>query len=118
MDFEEQFKERTKEFALSVLRTVERVPTTAVAGVLVKQLIRSATSVGANYRAACRARSPADFIAKLAIAQEESDESEYWLELLGSLDLIRKDECLSLRDEGHQLTAILTRSIKTAKSRS
>jgi len=113
---EEQFRERTKNFALAVLRAVENVPGSLAGNVLVKQLIRSATSVGANYRAACHARSKPDFIAKLSIAQEECDESVYWIELLGAMNILNTDESLSLRNEGREITAMLTSSIKTARS--
>jgi four helix bundle protein len=82
-----------------------------------KQLIRCATAVGANYRAACRGRSKADFVAKLGIAEEEADETQYWLEILASLDLARGEHFLGLRREAKELTAILTSSGRTAKSR-
>ena len=117
MTSEEQFRERTKQFAVDVLRAVEDVPRSLAAGVLSKQLIRSATSVGANYRAACHARSKPDFIAKLGIAQEECDESVYWIELLGALAIWDDDKTLRLRSEGRGITAMLTSSIKTARSR-
>ncbi len=117
MTTEEQFRERTKQFALEVLRAAGDVPGSLASNVLVKQLIRSATSVGANYRAACHARSKPDFIAKLSIAQEECDESVYWIELLGALELFGDGDALRLRDEGRAITAMLTSSIKTARSR-
>ena len=95
MTTEEQFRERTKQFALEVLRAAGDVPGSLAGNVLVKQLIRSATSVGANYRAACHARSKPDFIAKLSIAQEECDESVYWIELLGALELFGRRRCIA-----------------------
>ncbi|MFM8009149.1 MAG: four helix bundle protein, partial [Dolichospermum sp.] len=79
---EQQFKTRTKQLALRVIRLVESLPNTKTADVIGKQLLRSATSVGANYRSACRAKSTADLIAKLSIVEEEADETLYWLELL------------------------------------
>ncbi|MGA9119920.1 MAG: four helix bundle protein [Bacteroidota bacterium] len=118
MSYEDTFKERTKDYALRVLLAVQRVPGSLIGDVLVKQIVRSATSVGANYRSACRAKSKPDFIAKLSIALEECDESEYWVELLGAMKILGEKECLELRDEGRQLTAMLTSSIKTARSRS
>jgi four helix bundle protein len=84
--------------------------------VLVRQLVRSATSVGANYRAACHARSKADFVAKLCIAQEECDESVYWIELLGAMNILAIETTMSLHKEGRELTAMLTSSIKTARA--
>lgn len=78
----EEFKTRTKEFALRIVRLVEALPRNRACDIIGKQLLRSGTSAGANYRAACRARSQADFIAKMGIVEEESDESVYWIELL------------------------------------
>jgi four helix bundle protein len=79
---EQQFKDRTKQVALRVIKVTEALPSTRTADVLGRQLLQSGTSVGSNYRAACRGKSPADVIAKLAIVEEEADESIYWLELL------------------------------------
>ena len=78
----EEMKRRTKQFALRVIRLVESLPRGRTADVIGKQLLRSGTSVGANYRSACRAKSPADFISKMGIVEEEADESLYWMELL------------------------------------
>jgi four helix bundle protein len=83
-------KNRTKQFGLAVIRLVESLPKSMMAGVIGKQVLRSATSVGANYRAVCRARSKADFVAKLGIVEEEIDESGYWLELLIEANIIRQ----------------------------
>jgi four helix bundle protein len=77
----ENLKQRTKRFALSVIKFVDELPRDRISDVLGRQLLRCGTSVGANYRSACRARSSADFIAKMGIVEEESDESAYWLEL-------------------------------------
>mgnify|MGYP003394239720 CR=1 FL=1 len=82
---EQKFKERTKKLALRVVQLVEELPRSPAADVISRQLLRSATSIGANYRAACRGKSKADVISKLSIVEEEADESVYWLELL--LDL-------------------------------
>jgi len=79
---EEEMKQRTKQFALRVIKLVAALPKSREADVIGRQLLRSATSVGANYRSACRARSKADFISKIGIVEEESDESLYWLELI------------------------------------
>lgn len=111
----EAFKTRTKQFALDVIRLVEPLPKTRSAEVISRQLLRSATSVAANYRAACRGRSKAEFVAKLGIVEEEADESQFWLELLQETGLISKDDGEKLRREANELTAIIVASIRTAK---
>ena len=109
-------KKRTKTFALRVIKLVESLPNTTTAGVLGKQLLRSATSVGANYRAACRAKSPADFIAKLKIVEEEGDESMYWIELLIEGGLVEAHRVADLLEEANQIVAITVASLKTARA--
>src|SRR3989304_8805309 len=94
---------RTRQFGLRAIRLVESLPKGKSAGVIGRQLLRSATSVGANYRAACRGRSKADFISKLGIAIEEADESLYWLEMLIEANLVAKDKVVNLIDEANQL---------------
>lgn len=106
---------RMKHLALKTIHMVESLPRTETARILSRQLVRSVTSVGANYRAACKAKSRADFIAKIAIAEEESDETQYWLELLKEPGLLDEREFVELFDEADQLTAILASSGKTAK---
>jgi len=107
---------RTKQFGLRVIRLVESLPRGKGATVIGRQLLRSATSVGANYRAACRGRSRADFIAKLGIALEEADESLYWMEMLLEAELVPKPKILNLIDEANQLVSILATSTKTARA--
>jgi four helix bundle protein len=108
---------RTKSFALSAIRYSARLPRKMETQMIARQLMRAATSVGANYRAACRARSRADFIAKMSIVEEEADESFHWLDLLGEL-LPKTDEALRvLKREAGELVAIAVTSKKTAKSR-
>jgi four helix bundle protein len=107
--------ERTVKFGIRVIRLVDSLPRRKSANVIGKQLLRSATSVGANYHAAFRARSRAGFLAKLGIAIEEADESLYWLKLLFEAKLIPETRIHSLIDEANQLVAILTASSKTAK---
>src|SRR3990172_1823574 len=107
---------RKKQFGLRVIRLVDSLPRSKSATVIGNQLLRSATSVGANYRAACRGRSRADFIAKLGIALEEADESLYWMEMLLEAELVPKPKILNLIDEANQLVSILTTSIKTARA--
>jgi four helix bundle protein len=109
-------KNRTKQFGLAVIRLVESLPKSLTAGIIGKQVLRSATSVGANYRAVCRARSKADFIAKLGIVEEEIDESGYWLELLIEANIIRQSAAARLLVEVNELTAIVVASRKTALS--
>ncbi len=111
----DELKLRTKAFALRVIRLAEVFPRTPTAGVIQRQIVRSGTSVGANYRAACRARSRADFAAKLAIAEEEADETLYWLELLADSGLIKAEQLSELQREASELVAIMTASRKTAE---
>ena len=108
-------KERTKKFALKVIKVVEMLPRGRIADILGRQLLRSGTSVGANYRSACRARSTADFISKMGVVEEEADETIYWMELLIEAGLVRKDDLISLLDEANQILAITISSIKTAR---
>lgn len=106
---------RTKQFALRVIRLFRALPRNEEARVLGKQLLRSGTSVGANYRAACRARSKAEFIAKLGIVLEEADETVFWLELLFEAGVIRQEKLGSLIKEADELTSIFVASLRTAK---
>lgn len=118
-------KERTKQFALDVFRFCDALPDVPPCWVISKQLMRSASSVGANYRAACRAKSRADFIAKLSIVEEEAveeeaveeeaDESPFRLEMLEALDLGYSNTLHRLKDEADQLVAIIVASKKTAR---
>ena len=114
---EETFKRRTKQFALRVIGLVDALPRKPAADVIGRQLLRSATSVGANYRAACRGKSTADVIAKLAIVEEEADESMYWLELLVESDLVAAEKVRELSKEADELVAMTVASIKTLRSR-
>jgi four helix bundle protein len=111
----DELQQRTKQFALNIIQLTESLPSTRAGSVLGKQLLRSATSVGANYRSACRARSRADFISKITITEEEADESVYWLELITESKLMKKDNITALLQEANELTAIFTASGKTAK---
>jgi four helix bundle protein len=111
----DELRQRTKAFALRVIRLSEVLPRTPTANIIQRQIVRSGTSVGANYRAACRARSRADFAAKLAVAEEEADETLYWLELLGDSGLIKADRLTRLQQEANELIAIITASRKTAE---
>jgi four helix bundle protein len=112
---EREFKARTNTVALRVIKVVEALPSTLVAGVIGKQLLRSGTGVGANYRAACRGKSPADVIAKLAIVEEEADESIYWLELLIDASILSRERLSDLIDELNQIVAMIVASQKTLR---
>jgi len=112
---EKELKARTKNFALRVIKLVQALPRNMTADVLGKQLLRSATSVAANYRAACRARSQAEFVAKMSIVVEESDESLFWLELIGDSGLMESARLQDLLKEADELTAIFVVSRATAR---
>jgi four helix bundle protein len=114
---EDAMKARTKAFALRVIKVTESLPATRAADVIGKQLLRSATSVGANYRASRRARSRADFVNKLGIVEEEADESAYWLELLVESGVVPQDKLVELMRECDEITAIIVASTRTAKAR-
>ena len=111
-----ELQARTREFALGVIRYSARLPRRPDTQVITQQLLRSATSVGANYRAACRARSRADFISKLSIVEEEADESCYRLDLLEATAPRADTDLRALRYEADQLVAIMVASKKTAKA--
>ena len=114
-------KLRTKRFALRVIRLVEAVrkmhKANLTADTIGRQLLRSAISVGANYRAACRARSSADFVSKMGIVEEQADETKYWIELLVESMLVGEVEVSDLLDEADQLVAISVASIKTSRKK-
>jgi four helix bundle protein len=112
----EELKRRTKKFGLAVIKLVESLPPSQTAKVIGNQLLRSALSVGANYRSACRGRSKADFISKVGITIEEADESQYWLEMIVEAGIVPPDKLKSLMKEADELVAILTASIKTARA--
>jgi four helix bundle protein len=114
---QDEMKARTKKFALRIVKLVNSLPNTLTAGTIGKQLLRSGTSVGANYRSACRAKSTADFISKLSIVEEEADESIYWMELLVDSKIVRQPLLSDLIDEADQIVAIVVKAIKTSKLR-
>jgi four helix bundle protein len=108
-------KDRTKALALAAIRIVETLPRSQSGRVIGDQLIRSATSVAANYRSACRARSRKDFIAKMGIVEEEADETAFWLELAAECRLADPERVAALGKEANQLVAITVSSIRTAR---
>ena len=112
---ENDLKQRTKSFALRIIKLCEALPQTAVSRVIKDQLRRAGTSVGANYRAACRGRSKAEFIAKLGIVEEEADETLFWLELIVDSKLMEQKPIQALLQEAGEITAIMSASRKSAK---
>jgi len=109
-----ELKERTKQFALRVMRLVDVLPNTPKGRAIASQLVRSGTSVAANYRAACRGRSKAEFIAKIGIAEEEADETTLWLELLIADKLLPEKKVAPLLKEANELTASMAASYISA----
>jgi four helix bundle protein len=114
---QEEMKQRTKLFALGVIQLVESLPKERTAEVLGRQLLRSGTSVGLNYRSACRAKSIADFISKMGIVEEEADESLYWMELLIEAGIKVNMRMEALMKEAGELLSITVASIKTARKK-
>ena len=113
----QEMLQRTKSFALQVVKTVLALPRLDTAGNLGKQLLRSGTSVGANYRAACRARSTADFVAKLKIVEEECDESIYWMELLVDAGLFPLRYLDGLLREANEILSMIVAALRTLRLR-
>ncbi len=109
---------RNKKFAIAVLSTIDGLPSNRIYDALTRQLVRSSTSVGANYRAACRAKSTADFVNKLKIVEEEADESSYFLDLLCEIDKGKNKEILNgLLKESNELVSIYVASLKTMRKK-
>ncbi|MBM3839345.1 MAG: four helix bundle protein [Verrucomicrobia bacterium] len=111
----ENLKDRTTKFALEVIKLVEALPDDRTSRTLGNQLLRAGTSVGANYRAASRAKSPADFISKIGTVEEEADETGYWMELLLLAGKTKGERTNAIMQEANELTAIAVSSINTAK---
>ena len=111
-----ELKKRTQKFAVDVIKFVEDLPPKRSLTVLSNQLLRSSSSVGANYRSACKGKSSADFINKIVIVEEEADESIYWLELMEEAGLVDSKDIYALKKEANELTAIFTAIGKTAKA--
>ena len=114
---EEELKRRTKRFALQIMALVESLPNTQIGRAIGGQLVRCGTSVGANYRAACRGRSKAEFAAKVGTVEEEADESGYWMELIIEGELIEEKQVLPLLREANEIAAIMAASRKTVALR-
>ena len=111
----EDMKARTRAFALRVIRLAESLPSTPTAKVVRNQMLRCGPSVGANYRAACRAKSKPDFVSKMGTVEEEADETIYWMELLIDAEIVKRTRIADLLDEADQILSIVITSIKTAK---
>ena len=114
---EKIFKARTKKLGISVIALVEKLPHTVAADTISRQIVRSSTSVGANYRAACRAKSTPDMINKLKIVEEEADETAYWLEILTESKILDSSEVASLARETDEILAMTVASLKTLRGR-
>jgi four helix bundle protein len=112
---QKDLKERTKLFAVMVIRIGASLPRTLEAQVIGKQLLRSGTSVGANYREANRSRSRAEFVSKLGVVEQELAETEYWLEVLEASGIKREEELIEINQEAQELLAVIVSSIRTAR---
>jgi four helix bundle protein len=112
---QEQIKNRTKQIGLKVIKLIDDLPNKPSAFVIARQIVKSSTSIGANYRAACRAKSMSDFINKLKIVEEETDETLFWLEILEESTLIQKDKISDLLKETNEILSIIVASINTTK---
>ena len=112
-----EMKQRTKQFALDIIRFTTSLPSGIVTNVIRRQLIRSGTGTASNYRASCRAKSKKDFVMKITNAEEEADENALWLEILAESGLVPRASVARLLDEADQLTRILVASAKTARRR-
>lgn len=113
---ERELKIRTRKFAVEIFQLVDHLPNRKSANIIANQLGRCASSVAANYRAACRARSHAEFVAKIGIVEEEADESTFWLDILTETQNTAQEKVNPLLQESRELTAIFTAASKTAKS--
>jgi four helix bundle protein len=114
---QEQLRDRTKAFAVRTVRLYRSLPYKADAQVLGKQLLRCGTAVAANYRAACRSRSRAEWLAKIGVVVEEADESVFWLEMLSDCNIVPLPKLEMLLKEAHELAALFTASRRTAKAK-
>lgn len=114
---EKTFKERTKKLAVQIIIQVDNLPNSRSANAIANQLVRSGTSIGANYRAACRAKSTPDMINKMKIVEEESDETAYWLELLVEAEIVSQSQIAEIYKETNEILAMTVSSIKTLRAR-
>jgi len=112
----EELKERLRRFGIRVLKMSDHLPKSYSSLVISRQITRSASSTGANYRAACRSKSSRDFINKLKMVEEELDETEYWLSLIEEMEFLSAERLKELKKEANELLSIIVKSLKTAKS--
>jgi four helix bundle protein len=113
-DFADRFRDRTKKFVVDNIKLFRKLPKTEEAKIVGRQLLRSSSSVGANYRAVCRARSQAEFHSKLSIVVEEADESLFWMEILVEAEIISQTEINPLMNEGNEILKVVASARKTA----
>ena len=113
----EQMKERTMQYALRIIKVARSLPRGTAERDIGRQLLRAGTSVAANYRAACRGRSRAEFVAKLGVVEEEADESLFWMEVLVRSEIVKREKLADLMKEGDEIVAMVVRSKQTARSR-
>ena len=113
-----EFKQRTREFANRVINLAENLLRTRAADVIAHQIIKSGTSVAANYRAACRARSPADFRSKMGIVEEEADETVFWLELISDRGHVKPARLAPILKEANEIVSMVVASIRTSRRKS
>ena len=114
---EKTFKAWTKKLAVTIIKQMDKLPQSRAADVVARQIIRSGTSIGANYRAACRAKSTPDMINKMKIVEEEADETQYWLEILVEAGLTPKEQIVDIHKETDEIIAMTVASIKTLRNR-
>ena len=113
----EELKLRTKKFSIEIINMIEKLPNLNTVRIIANQIVRSGSSVGANYRAVCRARSDREFVSKMNIVLEEADETLFWLEIISEKNWIAEDEIKKIWKEGNELTAIFVSSLKTVNNR-
>lgn len=113
----DELKNRTKQFSLSILKLIEKLPNSISNRIVINQIVKSATSVGANYRAVCRARSDREFVAKLNIVLEEADETQYWLEIISEMKWLNQEDLIFPQKEAGELVAIFVTTLKTVNNR-
>jgi len=116
-EFAEQFRNRTKKFVVDNIKLYRSLPKTEEARIIGKQLLRSSSSVGANYRAACRARSQAEFHSKISIVVEEADESIFWMEVLIEAEVIQKPQIITLMNEANEILKVTSSARKTVSEK-
>jgi four helix bundle protein len=114
---EKIFKARTKRLAVAIIKQMDKLPQSRAADIVARQIIRSGTSIGANYRAACRAKSTPDMINKMKTVEEESDETAYWLEILVEAELVKQEQVTDIYKETNEILAMTVASIKTLRNR-